>query len=73
MGITFFICTLVHTGRSGVIAWKSSAIVPLLTAMDGWNSDELRATSERDVEKRSNHMRGLLVPDAQGGQSFRRE
>jgi hypothetical protein len=35
MGIAFLVATLVHTWRRGVVAWKSSAIVPLLTHMEG--------------------------------------
>jgi hypothetical protein len=72
MGIAFLVCTLVHTRRRGVAAWKGSAIVPLLTGMDGWDSKDLRADSWRDVEKRAKSMRGVLEPDEDNVQRFRR-
>ena len=70
MGIAFLVCTLVYTRQRGVIAWKSSGIVPLVTTMDGWDSRELRATSWRDMEKRSKSMHGRLVPNSIDRQLF---
>jgi hypothetical protein len=72
MGIAFLLCTLVHTWRKGVVAWKSSGIVPMFTAMDGWDSKELRATSWRDIQERSERMRGMLVTSREDVQTFRR-
>lgn len=72
MGIAFFIATLVHTWRRGVAAWKSSAIVPLFTHIEGWRTEESRMGSAREVEKRAKEMRGLLERDEGGGQRFRR-
>ncbi|KAI4925968.1 uncharacterized protein J4E92_006705 [Alternaria infectoria] len=72
MGIAFFVATLVHTWRRGVVAWKSSAIVPLFTHMEGWHPEESRMGSAREVEKRAKEMRGLLERDEDGGQRFRR-
>jgi hypothetical protein len=72
MGIAFLVCTLVHTRRKRVVAWKSSAIVPLLTGMDGWDHKDLSTASWRDVEKRAKGMRGVLVPDEDDVQRFRR-
>ncbi|KAI4953885.1 hypothetical protein J4E91_002733 [Alternaria rosae] len=70
MGIAFFIATLVHTWRRGVVAWKSSAIVPLFTHIEGWRTEESRMGSAREVEKRAKEMRGLLERDEDGGQRF---
>ncbi|KAF2133159.1 hypothetical protein P153DRAFT_353569 [Dothidotthia symphoricarpi CBS 119687] len=72
MGIAFLICTLAHTRRKGVVAWKSSGIVPMLTVMDGWDTKDLRAASWREVEKRSEHMRGLLETSREDVQYFKR-
>lgn len=72
MGIAFFVATLVHTWRRGVVAWKSSAIVPLFTHIEGWHPEESRIGSAREVEKRAKEMRGLLERDEDGGQRFRR-
>jgi hypothetical protein len=60
MAVALLICTLVHTQRKGVLSWKSSAIVPMMTAMEGWDDKELQATSLRDIEKRPEHMRGQM-------------
>jgi hypothetical protein len=72
MGIAFFAATLVHTWRKGVVAWKSSAIVPLLTHIEGWRTEESRTGSAREVEKRAMEMKGLLEMDDDGGQRFKR-
>jgi hypothetical protein len=72
MSIALLICTLIHTRRKAVIAWKSSAIAPMLTSMDGWNTEDLRTTSARDLKKRSETMRGLLLLDEHNVQSFTR-
>lgn len=72
MGIAFFLITLVHTKRAGVLAWKSSVIVPLLIALDGWDYKNLRAATWKEVEDQSEQMRGLLVQDHNGVQRFRR-
>ena len=72
MGIALLISTLVHTWRKGVVAWKSSGIVPMLTVMDGWNSEELKAASWRDIQGRSQHMRGMLVTSREDVQFFKR-
>jgi hypothetical protein len=45
MGIAFLVATRVHTWRRGVVFWKSSAIVPLLTHMEGWRTEESRMGS----------------------------
>jgi hypothetical protein len=71
MAIVLLVCTLIHTWRSGVTSWKASGIVPMLTAMEGWDNHDLRATSGRETEKRSKHMRGILVPNEDGVQHFR--
>jgi hypothetical protein len=72
MAIAFLLCTLIHTWRCGVTSWKASGIVPLLTVMEGWSNDDLRATSWRETEKRSERMRGVLVPNEDGMQQFKR-
>jgi hypothetical protein len=72
MGIAFFAATLVHTWRRGVAAWKSSAIVPLLTQMEGWRIEESRMGSAREVEMRAKQMKGLLERNEDGGQRFKR-
>lgn len=72
MSIAFLVCTLAYTQRKGVTVWKSSGIVPLLTVMVGWDSTELRASSSREVAKRSQHMYGQLVPNHGDVQGFYR-
>lgn len=72
MGIAFFAATLVHTWRSGIVAWKSSTVVPLFTQIDGWRIEESRTGSAREVGKRAKAMRGLLERDGDGRQRFRR-
>jgi hypothetical protein len=72
MGIAFFVATLVYTWSRGVVAWKSSAAVPLFTHIDGWRTEESRMGSAREVQKRAKEMRGLLERDEDGGQRFRR-
>jgi hypothetical protein len=72
MCIAFLVCTLMHTRRRGVVAWKSSAIVPFLMGMDGWQNKDLQAGSWREAEKRAKDMRGVLVPDEDHVQRFRR-
>ena len=72
MGIEFFVATPVHTWRRGVVAWKSSAIVPLLTHIEGWRTEESGMGSAREVERRVSEMRGLLERDDNGEQRFRR-
>ncbi|KAF2225882.1 hypothetical protein BDZ85DRAFT_279545 [Elsinoe ampelina] len=63
MSVAFLACTLFHSHRKGAVAWKSSGIVPLLVGMIGWDSDKLMATSWRDLERRSESMRGRLLLD----------
>ncbi|KAF7518915.1 hypothetical protein G7054_g13272 [Neopestalotiopsis clavispora] len=70
MSISLLVCTLAYTRHKGVPAWKSSGIVPLLTVMVGWDNSELRAASARDVEKRSQYMRGQLVTKHGDVQAF---
>lgn len=72
MSVAFLVCTMIYTQRSGVTAWKSSGIVPLLTVMVGWDSIDLRAGSSRDIEQRSKHMHGQMVPNAGDVQGFHR-
>ncbi|KAF3006873.1 hypothetical protein E8E13_010919 [Curvularia kusanoi] len=61
MGLTFLLCTLIHTQRNGVTAWKSCGIVPLLTVMVGWENSQLGAGSWKEIDDKSKHMRGQLV------------
>lgn len=70
MAIAFLLCTIILTRERGLPAWKTSAIVPFLTSMDGWESKELRPGSWREIAKRSKHMRGLLVPNMNEAQYF---
>ena len=70
MGIALLACTLIHTRRRRVIAWKSSSIVPLFTVISGWNSGDLGAASWRQVQKRAEGMRGILVPYGDDMQTF---
>ena len=72
MSIAFLLCTLIHTQRKGVTVWKSSGIVPLLTVMVGWDNNELRAASRRELEERTKNMRGQLVPNDGNVQGFHR-
>jgi hypothetical protein len=72
MTLAFMVCTLIHTHRMGVTVWKSSSIVPLLTVMVGWDNRELGATSLRDFDKRSKHMKGQLVPNSGSVQGLHR-
>lgn len=72
MSIGLLVCTLGYTRHKGVPAWKSSGIVPLLTVMMGWDNSELRATSARDIGKRSQVMRGQLVTNHGDIQAFYR-
>jgi hypothetical protein len=73
MGIAFLVCTLIHTQRKGVNVWKCSGIVPLLIVMVGWDKNELRAASWKEITRQSKHMRGQLVPSARDVQGFYRE
>jgi hypothetical protein len=70
MSISLLVCTIAYTRHKGVPAWKSSGIVPLLTVMVGWDNSELRAASAREVEKRSQYMRGQLVTKHGDVQAF---
>lgn len=72
MGIAFFITTLIHTWRRKIATWKSSAMILLLTEMEGWHPGDIRMGSAREIEKRANEMRGLLESSESGGQRFRR-
>jgi hypothetical protein len=72
MGLALLVCTLIYTQRRGVRAWKSSGIVPMLATMEGWDSQDLRATSWRNIEKRSKHMHGMLVPNEKDALIFKR-
>lgn len=72
MAIAFLLATLVRTSRAGVLAWKSSAIVPLLIALDGWDYSNLRTATWKEVEGQAEFMHGLLVQDSSGVQRFRR-
>jgi hypothetical protein len=47
-------------------------MVALLTVMEGWSTDDLRATSWRETEKQSKRMRGVLIPNEGGVQQFKR-
>lgn len=72
MGITVLLCTLLQTRRRRVLAWKSSALVPMITVMDGWDIKGLRTASWRKLEERSKHMRGVLVHGESNVQYFKR-
>jgi hypothetical protein len=72
MGVALLVCTLIYTQRRGARAWKSSGIVPMLATMKGWDSQDLRATSWRDIEKRSKNMHGMLVPNEKDALIFKR-
>lgn len=72
MGMTLLVCTIIHTWLQGVAVWKSSAIVPMLTNIDGWNSKDVRDQSVNDLEKNSKSMRGILVLCGPGAPIFRR-
>ncbi|XP_014551439.1 hypothetical protein COCVIDRAFT_42252 [Bipolaris victoriae FI3] len=58
MGIAFLVATLLQSWRKGVVAWKGSAIIPLVTEMEGWHSGEWRAGSAREANKMA---RGMTV------------
>ncbi|EMD96231.1 hypothetical protein COCC4DRAFT_46673 [Bipolaris maydis ATCC 48331] len=72
MGIAFLVATLLQNWRKGVVAWKGSAIIPLVTEMEGWHSGECRAGSAREADKMAKGMTGLLESKEDGGQIFRR-
>ncbi|EUC46608.1 hypothetical protein COCMIDRAFT_35835 [Bipolaris oryzae ATCC 44560] len=72
MGIAFLFATLLQSWRKGVVAWKGSAIIPLVTEMEGWRSGEYRAGSAREADKIARGMTGLLESKEDGGQIFRR-
>jgi hypothetical protein len=72
MSIALLISTLIMTHQMGVVSWKSSGIVPMLTAMDGWDRNDLQARSWRDIDRRSKHMRGVLISEGGNMPSFRR-
>lgn len=72
MAVALLICTLLHTSRRGVVAWKSSGIVPLLTMLDGWEGKDMGGAPWRELEKRSKGMKGIMVEDEQGVPYFRR-
>ncbi|USP76811.1 hypothetical protein yc1106_04085 [Curvularia clavata] len=73
MGIAFLAATLLQSWRKGVVAWKSSAIVPLLTEMEeSWRTGESGVQSTREVEKRVKDMTGVLESNEGGRQIFRR-
>jgi hypothetical protein len=44
----------------------------MLTATEGWDDKDLQATSLRDIEKRSEHMRGQLEANEGNVLIFRR-
>jgi hypothetical protein len=44
----------------------------MLTATEGWDDKDLQATSLRDIEKRSEHMRGQLEANEGNALIFRR-
>jgi hypothetical protein len=73
MAIAFMACTLIYNQRMGVTVWKSSSIVPLLSVLVGWDNKELGATSLRDLNKRSTHMKGQLVPNGGSVQGLYRK
>lgn len=72
MSVAFLVCTLIQTQQTGVAAWKSSSIVPFLTVIAGWDNKELAATSLRDINERSRHMKARLVPKSGGVQGLHR-
>lgn len=74
MGIAFLVATLLQSWRKGVVAWKSSAIVPLLTEMEGswWTGGASGMASAREVERRIKGMTGVLESNEGGRQIFKR-
>lgn len=72
MTLALLACTLVQTSRKGVVAWKSSAIIPLLTSMRGWDDRDFGAISCRGLEKRSRGVKGTMVEDERGRLFFQR-
>jgi hypothetical protein len=72
MAISLLICILIHTSRKGVVAWKSSGIVPLFTVMQGWEEKQMSGAPWRELDRRSKEMKGMMVEDGSGVPHFTR-
>lgn len=72
MGIDFLVATLLQSWRKGVVAWKGSAIIPLVTEMEGWHSGEWRAGSAREANKMARGMTVVLENEEDVGQISKR-
>jgi hypothetical protein len=72
MAVALLFCVLIHTSRKGVVAWKSSGILPFLTVMYGWENKQMSGAPWRELERRSKRMKGMMIEDEDGVPRFAR-
>lgn len=71
MGIAFFAATVLQSWRKGIVVWKSSAIIPLLTEIEENWQTELNTGTARELEHKVKGMKGLLESKENGGRLLR--